>query len=675
MSNFKPQPTEIHMEAVPDGDNLIQFPASAEEYAVGHALQGKAVFPVSTRGDYMPKRDGIDGTGGFRRASVDPATVRALYREFAKTYGYECDGVGWALPEGIVALDCDEKPTPSGVERHGWTVDWPKLIDFRDEIPATLTATTKSAGKHLVFRIPLGLSLDQSEFQRTAPGIDLKGNLTGLIKIEGTPGYRFDNANEIADCPAWLLPMITKPKAVRETATVAATKASNFQVSARMQEWVNRAVRRAKENLAVPRNTAAVWGAQQMRDDLAGMGYDYREEIEPWCEKLRIRLSALKDHEYEDEKMRKVIAGLGEPRPPAENPEKAAESKSTPSWLTPAQVLREAAGNAEKFPTGFETLDRFTKGGIRSGDLVIIKGPTEAGKTTLAVQIAQTWAKRKDVLVVGIFDDEGRKAAAVRIGQGSFGIERDRLEAGEEDAVRALETLGERIFLPDPDAEDFETIAEEAARRANGRSVVLIIDSLQTVRTAEPVESERLGIKALVNAARSFNARHGFRTIALSEVNRGAYAARAEKDRVSKLSSGAGSSRIEYGCELLIDIESATTVEVLKNRIGGKKGRFTVELDEDTVLFSEVPTDEAQRRADHVRRLEEDAKVGGAINRIVEALRSCGKTAPNTRTLRSLVKGSREAFDVALIKAESAGKVCRRHGQGKGNPVEWTLPE
>jgi KaiC/GvpD/RAD55 family RecA-like ATPase len=629
-------------------NTVLAFPTNVcEQYAVPYAARGWKVFPV---GAYF-----IDG--GKNAATSDPEKVRTLFRQHPTL-----DGVGWAMPEGVIALDIDHKNgAKQGLEQ------WQKVIDdglgFRD-MPETLTATSGTGGKHIFLRIPAGLALDQGRFQKenSCAHVDLRGNGQSFVKVEGTPGYRFDNENPIADCPDWLLPMITKPRVIRETATVSTVTAGDFELRGAMHDWINKGVARAKANLSAPRNDSALWAVQQMRDSMAALGHDWRGgALEPFCEELRQKLSDLKPEPYTHKQMDAVIRGLGDvARPPAARQ----GEEPAPSWLTPAQVLRASSGNAEKFPTGFQTLDEFTNGGIRAGDLVIIKGHTEAGKTSLATQIAQLWAKRDDVLVVGIFDDEGRKAAAVRIGQGTFGIERDRLEAGEEQAVATVERLGEKIILPDPDAESYEQIAEKAAALAQGRKVVMILDSVQTIRTSEEADSERVGIKNLINAARRFNAKHGFRTLALSEVNRGAYAARAEKDRVSKLSSGAGSSRIEYGCELLIDIEGASQVEVLKNRIGGKKGRFAVEFDPETATFSEVPADVAAKRASEVRKAEESLQVSGTVLKILEALK--GGKGVSKMTLRDLTRGSRETFARALKKAEDDGKVRTEPRPGRG---------
>jgi KaiC/GvpD/RAD55 family RecA-like ATPase len=677
--NFAEYINDFDAEAITEGADVILFPTSAEEWAVRWAKRGLAVFPVSTRGHYCPKRkdekgDEIDGTGGFRRASTDPETVRALYAECREVYGYDFDGIGWAIPEGVVALDLDEKPTPGGIERHGLK-DWENLTDdFGRIAPETQTQKTKSGGRHILFRIPAGLSLDQAGFQRTCPGIDLKGNDQGLIKIEGMPGYKFEGGfslDRIANCPDWLLPMITRKAKPREKAQSVAVKVGDIVLRGHMSEWINRAVAKQKANPSGARNPVAVWAAQQMRDSMSADGYDYRENLPPFLETLREKLSDLKPEPYTVEQMDKVFSGLGEPRPAAANVN-ASQIAGASSWRSPSQVLRHSAANAEKWETGFATLDALTKGGIRAGDLCIIKGHTEAGKTSLAVQIAQQWAKRDDVLIVGVFDDEGAAAAAVRLGQGMFEIDRDKLEARDERALKTLDALDDKIFLPDhdsPDADTLEKIEAEALQRANGRNVVLILDSAQTLKTEGVEESERLQIKSVVNRAGKMAKKYGWRVVLLSEVNRGGYSDRDAKKRVSKLADGSGSSRIEYGCELLIDIETASRVQVLKNRIGSKKGGFVVEFDTERALFCEIEASVAQKREDDARKLDEKVKLDDTAKKILDALReSPGSTA---RDLQGIVGGASRTFTRAWAKLKSQGRVTATKREGRGGGELW----
>lgn len=326
--NFVPKVTDPDFE-IDDAGNVVVFP-SPEAYAVRYAERnGWSVFPVGRY--HIP--------GGFRAASSDPEKIRALYREHP-----DLDGVGWAMPEGIVAVDVDHK---NGAKNG--LAQWKKILDggtgFRD-LPATLTATTGTGGRHYFFRIPLGLDLDESRFRREndAPHIDLKGNDKSYVKVEGTPGYLFDNENEIADCPAWLLPLITKAKKERETATLAPVQAEDFVLSGALNDWISKAVLRAKADLRAPRNDSAFWSLCQMRDSMAALGYEpTRDALEPFAERLRSRLSDLKEEPYTVVQVSKALDGAlaQEPRPEARGGEPGGTVSDLPELRT-WDELREA---------------------------------------------------------------------------------------------------------------------------------------------------------------------------------------------------------------------------------------------------------------------------------------------------------------------------------------------
>ncbi len=188
---------------------------NAQPYALAHALAYAALgWPVLA---LLPgeKRPAAPCLHGFKAATTDPATIA---RWFAQVPGA---GVGiHPGPAGLLVLDLDDKPgKPRGADALAG------LEAAHGELPATLTQRTPSGGlaRHLAFSLPADFDPDRIGNATLAPGIDVRC-AAGYIGAEPTRlasgAYAFDDWDilagevpEIAEAPAWLLALLTRPEA------------------------------------------------------------------------------------------------------------------------------------------------------------------------------------------------------------------------------------------------------------------------------------------------------------------------------------------------------------------------------------------------------------------------------------------------------------------------------
>ena len=137
--------------------------------ALGYAeAKSWPVFPV--REDKTPWV-----ATGFKAASRDPRLIKDWWRRYPEA------GIGLAVPEGVLVVDVD--PRNGGVRPAG--------------LPETRTAETRSAGTHLYFVVPAGLSF----VGQAAPGVDLKAAGKGYVILPPTPGYTWLRTGAMAPLP------------------------------------------------------------------------------------------------------------------------------------------------------------------------------------------------------------------------------------------------------------------------------------------------------------------------------------------------------------------------------------------------------------------------------------------------------------------------------------------
>ena len=158
----------------------------ALEHALALAAGGLPVFPcIHAPGD--KERDKAPAcAGGFKAASRDPATIRAMFAHPAAALV----GVPTGAASGLDALDLDP--------RHGSDAWWEENAEC---LPPTRAHRTRSGGTHLLFRHHPGLRCSAGA---VAPGVDVRAD-GGYIVWHPAAGFPVLLDRDPAPWPAWLL--------------------------------------------------------------------------------------------------------------------------------------------------------------------------------------------------------------------------------------------------------------------------------------------------------------------------------------------------------------------------------------------------------------------------------------------------------------------------------------
>ena len=184
-----------------------------------------------------------------------------------------------------------------------------------------------------------------------------------------------------------------------------------------------------------------------------------------------------------------------------------------------AEVLHEANGKltlgenagARVWPTGFEMLDVYLSGGLRSGELTLLGGPQGLGKTTFALQILRHAAATGEAVIYFSYEHDastilerliaieaatlaGIEAVSLRriresleASDGREGDLADRLRntVGGSDAVGLVHAYADRLLVHRSSGTETSvyTIRQvvDQARAMTGRSPLVVVDYLQKV--------------------------------------------------------------------------------------------------------------------------------------------------------------------------------------------------
>ena len=186
---------------------------------------------------------------------------------------------------------------------------------------------------------------------------------------------------------------------------------------------------------------------------------------------------------------------------------------------TDAAARKGESAGASVYPTGFNPLDTYLGGGLRSGELTLLGGPQGLGKTTMALQIARNAAMNgQDVVYFSFEHDEvtmltrlialeaGLRdgAAAVTLRQVRHAVDATEESAeglagrlaglgGGSDAVKSVSEYADRIHLHRSDGRNTtpEVIATVVATYAKGGSKPLVlVDYIQKIALPSDVPNE-----------------------------------------------------------------------------------------------------------------------------------------------------------------------------------------
>lgn len=191
--------------------------------ALQHAAAGYPVFPLVAGGKRPVTAHGL------KDASTDPDTIRCWWHQQPSA------NIGLALPADVVAVDIDVKDVDGFASLAALTAE-------HGELPETRTVETASGGWHLYFKKPAAVRVKNRAGLR--PGVDVRAAGGYLLApgstINGTP-YRLLNDCEPAECPRWLLQVLTEEKTAPASPVAAAPALQKHQHDAYTQRAIERA--------------------------------------------------------------------------------------------------------------------------------------------------------------------------------------------------------------------------------------------------------------------------------------------------------------------------------------------------------------------------------------------------------------------------------------------------
>jgi hypothetical protein len=193
------------------------------------AERGIAVFPCNDK-----KRPMIEG--GFKNASADPAQVKEWCRDFPDSL------IGVPTGKRFVVIDCDLQ--------HAEAQQW----YARASLPLTRNHTTRSGGRHLLFRPDDRVGCTAGKIWKH---IDTRGN-GGYIIWWPAEGLDVLHKNVLAEMPEWIIRKLNPPAPKFEPG-----RPVSVQSAGRQLEGLIRTIATATPGT---RNGALFWGACRLSE-------------------------------------------------------------------------------------------------------------------------------------------------------------------------------------------------------------------------------------------------------------------------------------------------------------------------------------------------------------------------------------------------------------------------
>lgn len=191
------------------GESTPPFESVAKE-AIKYAREGWRVFPCkpATKQPFTPN--------GHNAATTDVDQIVTWWSKYPNAM----IGMPTGAASGVFVVDVDKKPDTNGL------AELERLQGIHGALPATLTASTPSGGKHFFFKYVDGIR-NRGGFE---PGIDVRGEggyviLPGSAREDGRT-YDWESNAPIAAAPDWLLQIIK-----RQSKTTGLTTSGNHNPS------------------------------------------------------------------------------------------------------------------------------------------------------------------------------------------------------------------------------------------------------------------------------------------------------------------------------------------------------------------------------------------------------------------------------------------------------------
>lgn len=190
---------------------------------------------------------------------------------------------------------------------------------------------------------------------------------------------------------------------------------------------------------------------------------------------------------------------------------------------------------ARVWATGFDPLDTYLTGGLRSGELTLLGGPQGLGKTTWALQLIRNVVADGECAIYFSYEHDAplvlervlaveaglqmgvealplkRIREAMEASDGRTGSLADRLREtnGGADAVRAVQDWGDRLFVhrSSGSATTIEVIREavDTVRAVTGAAPLVVVDYLQKVAMPDGPDFEDERVTSTVEALKDLS--------------------------------------------------------------------------------------------------------------------------------------------------------------------------
>jgi hypothetical protein len=196
-------------------------------FALDYAHRGFPVFPCNpatkaplTEPDVDPvSGKKIDGTGGFRKASLDPEKIKAWWNKYPNAM----IGIPTGSRSGIWAVDPDAPKPPNNIDGRQ---NWAELTAKNGGRPHTHTHNTPGGGQHIVFKYRADKPVTNREGGLARLGINVRGEGGYIIAPPSLTAdgkqYDYDEPLDVfrfADAPSWLYDLILTAPSISERAS------------------------------------------------------------------------------------------------------------------------------------------------------------------------------------------------------------------------------------------------------------------------------------------------------------------------------------------------------------------------------------------------------------------------------------------------------------------------
>jgi replicative DNA helicase len=191
-------------------------------------------------------------------------------------------------------------------------------------------------------------------------------------------------------------------------------------------------------------------------------------------------------------------------------------------------LLHQTQGKLTGVSTGYHDLDRMTAG-LQPGDLVIIAGRPSMGKTTLALNIAESAAISHETPVAVFSMEMSREQLAFRMISSLGRVDQSHLRTGmfgDEDWARINSAIAQMrsapIYIDDSGALTPTEVRARARRLKRERGLgLIVIDYLQLMQVPGTKENRATEISEISRSVKALAKELAVPVIALSQLNRG----------------------------------------------------------------------------------------------------------------------------------------------------------